>query len=87
MREKHTILTHEAISYQRMWFFMKIRGDGGMYFCHGEIYVLDGPGILRLPRKLLIAKGAFVHSLILYIPAVCVYSGKTPPASASKFCN
>lgn len=59
-----------------------------MYFCHGKIYMmLDGPGILRLPRKLLIAKGAFVHGLILYIPAVCVYSGKMPPASASKFCN
>lgn len=50
---------------------MKIRGDG--VFCHGEIYVtLDRPGILGLPRKLEIAKDAFVHSLVLYVPAVCV---------------
>lgn len=54
-----------------MCFFMKIRGDS--VFCHGEIYLmLDRPGILGLPRKLVIAKDVFVRSLVLYVPAVCV---------------
>lgn len=38
--------------------------------------MLDGPEIFRLPRKLVTAKGAFVHGLILYIPAVCVWVGR-----------
>lgn len=71
MRQKHTILTHEVLATKGCVFFMKIRGDG--VFCHGEIYLmLDRPGILGLPRKLVIAKDAFVRSLVLYVPAVCV---------------
>ena len=50
-----------------------------MYFCHGEIYVmLDGPGIIRLPRKLLLAKvrlstaSSFIYLLCVFTVGRCL---------------